>query len=111
MATEITRRLICDGCGKEIDPALTESVAPLALRDERGIDVHFHDHRCLIPFANKRHTERTAFLRKHYETTRDELIALKDSADPTHKPEDKTRWKAQLVEAENRLAMFEKSVK
>jgi hypothetical protein len=112
---ETTSRIICDGCGKELDPKLTESMAPLMLRDQSGVDLHFHDHRCVGVYANHKHEEHSRFVRGHLTKTVEELRHLVESPDSEHNPvpteHHRATWHAQLAEAEDRLARFEKQVK
>ncbi len=60
MTLRVTHTLVCDGCGAEIPP---EVVLPVKLVDEEQREVHFCDHHCLVPYAERRHTERLPVLR------------------------------------------------
>ncbi len=62
MTLRVTHSFDCDGCGQEIEPG---AVLPVTLLDENRREVHFHDHRCLVPYAERRHAERLAAVRTH----------------------------------------------
>ncbi len=138
MSTVVTTRYVCDGCGKDIDPVLIEAVAPLTLR-EGSQELHFHDHRCLKPYADRRHGEHMTVVRGHYTKTIEELKQFLATSDDEHVPapikrENETQhaweqrtytamdqraglpknrevWTQQLAEAEARLAALDKAMK
>lgn len=60
MTLRVIHILDCDGCGQEIPP---DTVLPVALLDEERRELHFCDHRCLVPYAERRHAERLVAVR------------------------------------------------
>lgn len=80
MATEFLAVIRCDGCAKEISPDL---ILPPVYKDENGNEIHFCDHLCMIPFAQRRHKERMEAIRNHLQKNVDDwkINLQEDGAD------------------------------